>query len=454
MPSHDRASSVSESEARRRAGFLAFPPRCCPANSTGVGLEPEFFPFRVDAAGQPTMRMILHDPPRGVLSAVGDLAVNDRRLRVGHEAASGVREFDVDNGGRITFEPGGQVEHSTCVHPNPSAALDDVDDMARRLAETFRGRGARLAAVGLDQWTHVENIPQQLPGRRYVAQAAYYDRRGPWGAVMMRHTCSLQVNVDLGREGLWQERWLAANCLAPVLTAAFACSPSDEGVATRARAWQQLDPTRSGFPRLLTDGERDPREQWSTAAMEADVMLFRSGEAGWSAGEPGFTMARWISEGHPEHGWPTVEDFDYHLTTLFFEVRARGFLELRTGEALPHRWRSAPVIVACAVVYDDLARHRFLEMMQPEVSRLTDLWQRAARVGIRDDELRQMAERTLEITLERASELCPDLIGPHHIGPVATFANRYTARGRMPADRLAELIAEDPAEALEWAAAG
>ncbi len=442
-------------EAYRRAGCLAFPPRCCPGNTTGVGLEPEFFPFRVDDDGKVRDRMVLHDPPHGVLSAVGDLAVTDRRLRTGHEAASGVREFDVDNGGRITFEPGGQVEHSTCVHPGPSAALDDVDDMARRLADAFRNRGARLAAVGLDLWTHVEDVPQQLPGDRYVAQATYYDRRGPWGAIMMRHTSSLQINIDLGREGVWQERWLASNFLAPVLTAAFACSPTDGSVATRARAWQELDPTRSGFPRLLVEGNlADPREHWGQAALEADVMLFRSGAAGWSPGEPGFTFERWIREGHPEHGWPTCEDFDYHLTTLFFEVRARGFLEIRTGEALPARWRPAPVVVACTMVYDDSARQAFLDLMAPHTSRLPDLWRRAAIAGVRDPELGELANRTLELTLQHAPDLGPGLIAPHHLGPVRDFFDRYTDRGRMPADTLAERMADDPAAALEWASAG
>jgi glutamate--cysteine ligase len=366
-----------------------------------------------------------------------------------------VREFDVDNGGRITFEPGGQVEHSTCVHPHPSAALDDVDDMARRLAGGFRDRGARLAAVGLDLWTDVDEVPQQLPGDRYVAQAAYYDRRGRWGALMMRHTASLQINVDLGREGVWQERWLAANCLAPVLTAAFACSPTREGVATRALAWQQLDPTRSGFPRLLVEhGNRDPREQWARAALEADVMLFRSGEAGWSPGDPGFSFGHWVTHGHPRHGWPTCEDFDYHLTTLFFEVRARGFLELRTGEALPARWRPVPVVVACTLIYDDDARHAFLDLMSPHVGELPELWQRAAVAGVRDATLGELAGMTLEIALRHAPELGPILVAPHHLGPVREFLTRYTERHRMPADTLAERLADDPAAALDWASAG
>ncbi|MCD4747988.1 MAG: hypothetical protein K8R59_01335 [Thermoanaerobaculales bacterium] len=451
MSTEDTKKVISRDEAHHRAGCLAFPQRCCPGSTTGVGLEPEFFPFLVDDSGRVLRRMVLHDPPQGVLSTVGDLAVADRRLRPGHEAASGVREFDVDNGGRITFEPGAQVEHSTCVHPGPSAALDDVDDMARRLAEAFRIRGARLAAVGLDQWTDVEDVPQQLPGERYVAQAEYYDRRGQWGALMMRHTASLQINVDLGREGVWQERWLTANLLAPILTAAFACSPSNEAVATRSRAWQELDHTRSGFPRLLLEGNPDPRRQWAQAALEADVMLFRSGKTGWSPGEPGFSFDRWIREGHPKHGWPTCEDFDYHLTTLFFEVRARGFLELRTGEAIPARWRAVPVVVACTMVYDDLARHHFLNLMEPHTQQLENLWHRAATDGVRDSQLRDLAGQTLELALERAPDLGPNLIAPHHLKPVRLFSKVYTQRGRMPADTLAERLAEDPAEALDWA---
>jgi hypothetical protein len=115
-----------------------------------------------------------------------------------------------------------------------------------------------------------------------------------------------------------------------------------------------------------------------------------------------------------------------------------------------------PVIVASTLVYDDIARHRFLELVAPQVvSRLDELWSQGGaggRAGRRTQG--SLAERTLEIVLERAAELSPDLIAPHHIGPVATFADRYTARGRMPADRLTELLARDPAEALEWATAG
>ena len=46
------------------------------------------------------------------------------------------------------------------------------------------------------------------------------------------------------------------------------------------------------------------------------------------------TFAEWIEDGH-ELGWPTLDDLDYHLTTLFPPVRPRGWLELRMIDALP-----------------------------------------------------------------------------------------------------------------------
>jgi glutamate--cysteine ligase len=31
---------------------------------------------------------------------------------------------------------------------------------------------------------------------------------------------------------------------------------------------------------------------------------------------PGLPFGRWMADGHPA-GWPTIEDFRYHLSTLF-----------------------------------------------------------------------------------------------------------------------------------------
>jgi len=309
-----------------------------------------------------------------------------------------------------------------------------------------------LAAAGVDVWHDVDSVPQQLPFGRYTAQAAYYDRRGPAGKVMMRHTASLQINLDLGPEGVWQERWLAANLISPLVTASFACSPGEGRVSERAHAWQQLDPSRSGFPRGLVDGgPDDPRDQWADAAMSADVMLFRSPRGHWDPGTPGFSFGRWLEEGHPEHGWPTRDDLDYHLTTLFFEVRPRGFLELRAGEQVPDCWRAAQVVLASAILYDDATRGAVLDRMIGHRQRLPELWRRAALLGVADCELQELAVAVWREAVRGTERMAKEYFGARELECTRRFIDEFTERGRTPSDRLRELHDADPARSLAWA---
>ena len=453
MPTKDRHTALSEDEARRRAGLSAFPDPAGSAAQMGVGLEPELFPIVVSTSGKPLERMVLTKPDGiGVVQVVDGLAFSAGEIlpRIGRPPHAFF--YPLTNGGRLTFEPGAQVEHSTAVQPSAAAALADVDHIIGLLRRGFRADGVRLAAVGLDVWHDVDEVPLQLRAGRYTAQAAYYRQRGQWGAVMMRHTASLQINLDLGPEGVWQERWLVANLISPVLTAIFACSPSSNAVCSRARAWQQLDPTRSGFPTLLTTGAGDhPRAEWADAALTADVMLIRTGDEHFDTGCAGLRFIDWINDGHFRHGWPTVEDLDYHLTTLFFEIRARGFLELRAGEAVPDALRPAQVILASTLLYDDRARADAIALLVDHRTNLDDLWHRAAVHGVHDDELKDLACRLWEIALAGAERLPVGWIGEENLTATRTFIDDYTARGRVPADRLSELMEEDPALALAWA---
>ncbi|MFV2071584.1 MAG: glutamate-cysteine ligase family protein [Thermoanaerobaculales bacterium] len=454
MPTEDHREAISLDEARRRAGFLAFPVPGDANRLGGIGLEPELFPIITDQSGAPLRRLQLSDPGGGgVIEIVDGLAVADPRIGARVGRLPGPVEFPVEGGGRLTFEPGGQVEHSTAVYPGVGAAVEDVKDVIGRLRVAFGKHQVALAAVGIDVWNDVETVSQQLRAGRYTAQAAYYRQRGPWGAVMMRHTASLQINLDLGPEGVWQERWLVANLASPLLTASFASSPGPDGVVcARARTWQELDPTRAGFPRLLVEGAgNDPRLEWGQAALDADVMLFRLSETRYEPGCLGCNFIGWILDGHPKWGWPTVEDLDYHVTTLFFEVRPRGFLELRAGEALPDRWRAAPVTVSAALCYDDNARAAGIELLEGCRTRLPELWRRAATDGVRDPEIRDLACRLWEIALEGARRLPEEFVGEEDLATTRAFLDHFTARGRTPGDDLTELLEENPARALEWA---
>jgi len=454
MPTRNQHFAVTEDEARCWAGLAAFPEPVGVAAEMRVGLEPELFPIVVGASGEPLERLVLSRPGgTGVVQVIDGLAFSSGEIlpRVGRPPHAFF--YPLANGGRLTFEPGAQVEHSTAVQSSASAALADVKNIVGLLRRGFSADRVRLAAVGLDIWHEVEEVPQQLRAGRYTAQAAYYRQRGHWGAIMMRHTASLQINLDLGPEGVWQERWLASNLVSPMLTAIFACSPDSDAVSARARAWQQLDPTRSGFPALFTVGPgNNPRAEWAEAALCADVMLIRAGDDHFVPGAPGLRFVDWIHDGHPRHGWPTTEDLAYHLTTLFFEVRARGFLEMRAGEAVPEELRPAQVVLASALIYDDRARTDAIALLGGQRTDLDALWRRAAADGVHDGELRDLACRLWEIALAGAQRLPSGWVSKDDLTATRAFIDDYTARGRVPADRLAELMEEDPARALAWAA--
>ncbi len=454
MPTDDRRVAVSIDEARERAGLSAFPAGGGDHAARGVGLEPELFPIVVGAGGDPGERLVLTRPGGlGVVQVIDDVAADSAEVlpRVGRPPDAFF--YPLLNGGRLTFEPGAQIEHSTAVHDGAAPALADVSRVLGALRSAFGARGVRLAAVGLDLWHDVDEVPQQLRAGRYTAQAAYYRQRGHWGAVMMRHTASLQINLDLGAEGVWQERWLAANLLSPLLTATFACSPAPDAVSARARAWQQLDPTRSGFPPLLLHGPGDdPRAEWAEAALAADVMLIRLDDRRFVSGAPGQRFVDWINDGHPRYGWPTLEDLQYHLTTLFFEVRPRGFFELRAGEAVPDALRPAQVVLCAGLLYDERARAEALALLGEHRVRLDALWQQAATHGVHDSALADLACRLWRIGLAGAERLPRAWVGRDNLASTAAFLDAYPARGRTPGDRLAELFADSPTRALAWAA--
>jgi glutamate--cysteine ligase len=223
-------------------------------------------------------------------------------------------------------------------------------------------------------------------------------------------------------------------------------------VAARSRAWQELDPTRTGFPELLLrDPTSDPGRQWAEAALAADVLLVRHTDGRCEPGVPGWSFGSWIRDGHPTLGWPTTADLDYHLTTLFFEVRPRGFLELRAGESLPDHLRPAMVVLVTSLLYDQPARQRALALLEPFRDQLPELWTRAVTRGVHDEQLRSLATILWRIAVEGAERLGRDQVGADHLETTRRFLECFTFRGCTPADHLRGLQERDPALALSWA---
>lgn len=402
-----------------------------------VGLEAELFPLWRTPDGRPAARLALVE----VIALVSEIAgiVRD-------DAPDGRPAWRLASD-LITVEPGAQVEIAGPPLADANHALDALERALGALRGVFEEAGAVLAGVGLDCWTRPEEIPIQLGLPRYQAMSAYFAaRHATSGHMLMATSASLQVNLDLGPAGLARRRWLAANLLAPVWTAAFTTSPTTTAANARARGWRHLDPTRTGVAPPLLAGEDDPLEHVLSDALRADVMFVERRGVD-QPGRPGWTFEDWVRDGHRRYGPARVADLSHHLTTLFPEVRLRRFIEVRGIDQLPPRWMQVPVVLATGLLYDDEALSTSLELLRGWRSDLPEMLSRAAERGLADETIATAAAAVLDAGLAGATRLGT---AAGRLARTDAFLEAFTRRRRAPADELSGLLAR-PAEALRWA---
>ena len=176
----------------------------------------------------------------------GDAAAPAGHERVTRALAELTEAGELPGGGRLTIEPGGQVEISSAPATGIGSCVTQAGRDLAAVREALGEAGLTLAGLGVD--------PYRLPARvldlpRYAAMEQFFDRGGPWGRVMMCSTASVQVCVDAGDEDDgytgFRWRWRLLHALGPILVAAFANSP--------LRAF----PTRRAADRVTTTGTPD-----------------------------------------------------------------------------------------------------------------------------------------------------------------------------------------------------
>ncbi|MDQ4149305.1 MAG: glutamate-cysteine ligase family protein [Actinomycetota bacterium] len=327
------------------------------------------------------------------------------------------------SGGRLTFEPGGQVEISSsptsCLRIVCPAASADIGLIQSKLSTL----GIRLIGVGLNPY---RSSPRLLDLPRYRAMEEYLDNEWPKGRSMMRDTASVQVNIDAGL-GEEAARWRFVHALGPALTACFSNSAILNGRptgwrSTRMATWQSLDASRT----RPASGTGDPVTDWTDYALQARVMFIKRAEEDLQPVLTPLTFGEWIDRGH-DHRYPTIEDLALHLTTLFPPVRPRGWLELRMIDALPDPWWRVPLAICTALVYDRLAFKRAEKVLEP----VADLWVEAAMQGMSHPRL----ANAVRICFANAMNALEGMdVDSETIAATRDYYDRYVRRGRSPAD--------------------
>ena len=378
------------SESRARAEWVEGYVRehcfsATPSRAITFGAELELLAF--DASTH-AIASVYPNPDRGCsLDVVRDVA---GRLEWRETLSDkGVSRFSSAAGGSLTFEPGGQLEYATSVHASVDGVLRELRHAETGLRESAEAHGIILLSVGVDPFNGPDAAPLQLGAERYEKMANYFAAIGPDGARMMRQTASLQVNIG-GIPLL--ERWAVANAIAPWAVALFANSAryagSETGCASyRAETWRGVDPCRTG----LFLG-RDVVREYAAFALGARAFLADD------------SAPRFVDL---ENDAVTETALATHISTLFPEVRPRGYLELRSLDALDSAGRSAAMAFAAGLVCDEEAAADAIALVgAPSES----LLRRAGRRGVNERAIAHKSGELLGIALDGCRRLGPAII--------------------------------------------
>jgi glutamate--cysteine ligase len=287
------------------------------------------------------------------------------------------------DGANVSLEPGGALElsgapvetiHQTCDEVN--VHLAEVKSIADEIGVGFIGLGAAPA------WSHDE-MPL-MPKGRYKLMDAYMDKVGTSGKMMMRRTCTVQVNLDFSSEPDMIKKMRVAIALQPVATALFANSPFFDGKPNghkswRARIWRHLDDARTGMLPFVFD-EDFGFERYVEHMLDVPMyFVYRDGKYVDALGQSFRDFLKGQLPALPGET-PTLSDWADHLTTAFPEARLKQFIEMRRADGGPWRRLCALPAFWVGLTYDQEALDAAYDLCKNWDTETREQWRVAASV--------------------------------------------------------------------------
>jgi len=264
-----------------------------------------------------------------------------------------VIEALLDGGGRVTVEPGGQVEFSGAPRSSLIEIEKDIKVFLARLHEIAEANECVFLAAGFDP---VRRLDEQrwFPKARYAVMRPYLAAHGARAWDMMARTCAVQVNLDYDSEIDLAKKFILGNRLAPIVTAIFANSPFEDGAisrykSTRAAAWLATDNARAGVSTLALKDDFSPEEFVDYALSVPMIFVQRDGAYVDAVANLSFGEFLDAGAGAIE---PLFQDWTDHLTTIFTEARLKQYIELRSADGGNLRMAMALAALWRGLMYD------------------------------------------------------------------------------------------------------
>ena len=251
----------------------------------------------------------------------------------------------------ITLEPGGQLEISI----RPCSSLKKIEliyfQFLQQVIPILEEQNQFLMALGYHPKSTIADIPF-IPKKRYQLMTAYLKEKGKYAHNMKKGTASLQISIDYYDEEDFIKKMRVAHFLSPVLAVISDNAPIFEGKdyeqnSLRSLIWQNTDPARSGTIPGVMD-QSFGYQEYADYLLNVEPILFLKDDRALSAGN------RKISDLLDQYVF-TVPELEHLFSMVFPDARAKNYIEIRTGDSLPHPFSFSYIAFIKGLFYNQAA---------------------------------------------------------------------------------------------------
>ena len=342
----------------------------------------------------------------------------------------------------ITLEPGGQLELSGELCETVHCARQEFVEHVRQIVTVGDELDIVFLGLGMQPLSPLEEI-EWVPKRRYAIMAPHMLRVGSLGQRMMKQTATVQVNLDYASERDAMTKLRVGMGVAPLLTAMFANSPLSDGrlnglLSFRGHIWTDTDAARCG---LLPFVFKDSCSFADYVEYALDVPMYFVVRDGQWNDMTALTFRSFWKNGHQGQR-ATLTDWNMHLTTLFPEVRLKGYIEMRSIDSQsPDLMLAAPALIKGLFYEDDCLAAAWDLVKQWRWEERLDLYhavhRQALKAVIRGIEVRELAVELIAIA-EAGLERQGCLAGGDSEALYLERLRDLVRRGRCPAELIIE----------------
>jgi glutamate--cysteine ligase len=288
--------------------------------------------------------------------------------------------------GKVSLEPGSQLELSTETHTDLYSLIEEVRRFEKEIDRITAPWGLHWVGLAVNPF-HRPEMMDVIPSHRYHIMTDYLGQRGRLGTSMMRLTSSIQINLDYSSEAEGIEMLRTALAAAPLSYALFSNGPWNHGdkagvLSYRNSIWRETDPDRTG----LLPAAFDPTFDFDAYAdlIWHEPLMFAQNQEGQYVPAQGKTLEQISND---ELNGVVVDERNRlnAVREMFTEARLKpGYVEVRSVDGQSVQYRYAAVAFWVGILYHAPTRKFILDHLgKLSPQERNTLWIQSAREGLK-----------------------------------------------------------------------